>query len=105
MSLGAEVLRELIRRVRKPLGCSGCRRTKDEVGHLVAGPGVYICESCVRRAADGLKMGLEVQFKRRCSFCGKTTRIAPLGENTRQAVCGECTGLILNVLRQAELQS
>jgi ATP-dependent protease Clp ATPase subunit len=29
------------------LYCSFCRKDKENVGMLVAGPGVYICESCI----------------------------------------------------------
>ncbi len=27
--------------------CSFCGKTKDEVAHLIAGPGVFICDECV----------------------------------------------------------
>jgi hypothetical protein len=29
------------------LRCSFCGKTKDEVSHLIAGPGVFICNECV----------------------------------------------------------
>jgi ATP-dependent protease Clp ATPase subunit len=29
------------------LACSFCARTEKQVAKLVAGPGVYICDSCV----------------------------------------------------------
>jgi ClpX C4-type zinc finger len=32
--------------------CSFCGKTKDEVGRLVAGPGVFICDGCVRLCAE-----------------------------------------------------
>ncbi len=31
----------------KKLRCSFCDKTQDEVGRLVAGPGVYICDECI----------------------------------------------------------
>ncbi len=31
----------------KELKCSFCGRSKDSVGKLIAGPGVYICDECV----------------------------------------------------------
>src|SRR5205823_3619233 len=34
--------------------CSGCGRGKDDVAHLVAGPGVYVCDECFGQAARRL---------------------------------------------------
>ena len=31
--------------------CAFCTKTPDEVRHMVAGPGVYICDACVEAAA------------------------------------------------------
>jgi ATP-dependent Clp protease ATP-binding subunit ClpX len=31
--------------------CAFCTKTPDEVQHMVAGPGVYICDACVEAAA------------------------------------------------------
>lgn len=39
---------------RKDSTCSFCGRPANEVGHLVAGPGVWICAGCVEIAADVL---------------------------------------------------
>ncbi len=36
----------------KDLRCSFCNRSADEVSQLVAGPHVYICDSCVATATD-----------------------------------------------------
>ncbi|MFJ7953634.1 ClpX C4-type zinc finger protein [Lysinibacillus sp. NPDC096418] len=35
--------------------CSFCRRTKEEVGELVNGPGVTICKSCLEFGAEIIK--------------------------------------------------
>ena len=32
---------------KKQIRCSFCGKTQDEVGQLVEGPGVYICDQCV----------------------------------------------------------
>ncbi len=32
--------------------CAFCTKTPDEVQHMVAGPGVYICDACVHAAAQ-----------------------------------------------------
>ena len=34
------------------LACSFCGKTSDEVHNLVSGPGVYICDVCVRLCVD-----------------------------------------------------
>lgn len=31
----------------KPVRCSFCNKTQDQVGTLIAGPGVYICDECI----------------------------------------------------------
>ena len=33
---------------RPPLYCSFCRKDQDSVAKLIAGPGIYICDGCVR---------------------------------------------------------
>ena len=30
--------------------CNGCRRLKDEVTYMIAGPNVYMCDRCVAQA-------------------------------------------------------
>lgn len=37
----------LVKRKRSPLYCSFCGKEQDEVGYLVAGPNVFICNECV----------------------------------------------------------
>lgn len=37
----------LVTKKRKPLYCSFCGKEQDEVGYLVAGPAVFICNECV----------------------------------------------------------
>ena len=32
---------------RKPLRCSFCNKTQDQVRKLIAGPNVYICDECI----------------------------------------------------------
>ena len=32
--------------------CAFCTKTPDQVQHMVAGPGVYICDACVHAAAQ-----------------------------------------------------
>jgi ClpX C4-type zinc finger len=37
--------------------CSFCGKSKEQVGRLVAGPGVFICDECVRLCAEILDEG------------------------------------------------
>jgi ClpX C4-type zinc finger len=39
---------------RTPLTCSFCGKHRDDVGRLVAGPGVYICNGCIVLAVGEL---------------------------------------------------
>lgn len=36
----------------KEIRCSFCGKTQDQVGKLIAGPGVYICDECVELCSD-----------------------------------------------------
>ena len=36
----------------RELRCSFCRKSENEIEKLVAGPNVYICNTCVRIATD-----------------------------------------------------
>jgi hypothetical protein len=98
------------------LHCSFCGRAQRKTRKLVAGPGVYICESCVERAASVIASGQSdltalgpltpvppAGKGRRCSFCGKhrhqlsglaTTVNNPHGKlNTDAAICSDCLTL------------
>lgn len=37
----------VVKTTRKPLYCSFCGKEQADVGYLVAGPGVFICNECV----------------------------------------------------------
>jgi len=37
---------------KKPLRCSFCHKTQDQVRKLIAGPNVYICDECIELCAD-----------------------------------------------------
>jgi ClpX C4-type zinc finger len=64
--------------------CAFCGRAKPEVGRLIAGPGLFICERCVDLAGEVLAEGQERRDERtrlasvdrahgsaRCGFCGR----------------------------------
>jgi len=116
--VGARILAErgvvyqaLRRRVdRAGRACSFCGRSGIDVDHLVAGPGVFICERCVadasRLAAEGergeagarqsgLHLTLEKSSDIRCSFCGKrrqeVDRLVTDAEG--HSICDRCLAL------------
>jgi ATP-dependent Clp protease ATP-binding subunit ClpX len=45
---------------KRQLRCSFCGRNEDEVSKLVAGPRIYICDSCVTAAARIMSGSLDV---------------------------------------------
>jgi ClpX C4-type zinc finger protein len=96
--------------------CSFCGRAQRKTRKLVAGPGVYICESCVATAESVIatQQGRETALgpiepvpptagTRRCSFCGKprsqasglaTTVDNPHGKlKADAAICNDCLAL------------
>lgn len=107
------------RRERTPpeLSCSFCGRMQRKTRKLVAGPGVYICETCVALTDTVINSGRPAETalgkieavppndkRRRCSFCGQhrhqatglaTTIDNPAGSkvNADAAICSECLAL------------
>lgn len=77
-----------------PLACTFCGRRKAEVSHLIAGPGVFICEKCVGLARGVISSGEAAgtgadtaagrltavpgqEHRAQCSFCGKHRHQVP----------------------------
>jgi len=42
----------VVKATKKPLYCSFCGKEQAQVGYLVAGPGVFICNECVELCRD-----------------------------------------------------
>jgi hypothetical protein len=60
--------------------CTWCRRPPGEVSKLIAGPNVFICESCIVSAENAATGAADAgpfsrikrrSFTHRCAFCGK----------------------------------
>ncbi len=114
---------------RATLACSFCARGGLEVDHLIAGPGVFICEHCVSEAVrvdlasddeavpkpvGGMRVLPPTAPNATCSFCGKThpqvdrlTAAAafsqPIGDprpEVAPAICNQCV-TICHEIRQA----
>ncbi len=87
--------------------CSFCGRDQKHVKTLIAGPGVCICDQCIRDA-DGVlvsgraattptatikRVGEEAR-EQRCSFCGKRRYQVPaMASAGRAQICDECLRL------------
>jgi hypothetical protein len=94
------------RRGRLPpeLACSFCGRRQRKSRKLVAGPDVYICETCVEMAETVIRTGQaaetalgplhsvpDTMAQRRCSFCGKRRQqVTGLATADDAAICAEC---------------
>lgn len=85
--------------------CTFCKRKKAEVGRLIAGPSVFICDSCVGFAvevvgaavvpADSKPVPLD------CSFCGKSAaQVEKLVAGPGVHICDGCISLCDEILAQ-----
>jgi DnaJ-class molecular chaperone len=84
------------------LECSFCAKQKSDVGRLISGPGVVICNYCVDTfngfIADPSYVGTRAK---KCSFCGKlaeTVRKVISSANAR--ICDECIDLCNEILEE-----
>ena len=95
------------RKARRDANCTFCGRPPSEVGKLVAGPNVYICDGCVsdaERATGGRSSGKVTKAKGalpRCSFCGK--RAAPertvVGASAGK-ICSDCLRITRQIMNE-----
>ena len=81
--------------------CGGCGRTKSEVVHLIAGPGVYLCSDCFQRAARLLPPRHPSPDAIRCRFCRQPRPRADVTNVGALTVCADCLGLIDDILAEA----
>jgi len=95
------------------LSCAFCGASQENVGKLIAGPGVAICDGCARLALDLLVagesdggslrlVGGDPRDRFRCSFCGKRSRrVGHLVTGSGGVnICGECLDLCNEILRE-----
>jgi hypothetical protein len=105
------------------LSCSFCGKPQPETRKLIAGPAVFICETCAVQAASVITTGSAAQTplgliravpgaenRERCSFCGKHRQqlsgLAAMpadagGKSTRHAaICAECLELCTEIIAE-----
>jgi len=84
--------------------CTWCGRPPSEVGKLVAGPKIYICDDCAKDASRQLAKMADARpglrgARTRCSFCsrvGTGSRRVVAGKTAN--VCDECLKLCLDFM-------
>ena len=81
--------------------CRACRLPSAEGRRLIAGPGVYVCESCIALLATPESAAATVE---RCSFCGR--RDVPIaGALPSLALCAACLELSHSILAEDDRPS
>ena len=81
--------------------CRACRLPRAENRRLIAGPGIYICESCIALLATGESAAATAE---RCSFCGR--RDVPIaGAWPSLAICAACLELSHSILAEGDRRS
>jgi hypothetical protein len=99
------------RRIGPDAACTWCRRPPSEVGKLIAGPNVFICDTCVEsaeRTASGRALaGPFARMKTRsvatrCAFCGKRAHEErALVTSSAGHVCTDCLRVCRDILDTA----
>ena len=101
MGFVLNTLRRLTTRMPPTPRCGWCGRTRAAGARLLSGPGVYLCERCVRDAAAP-ERGAEATHASAvgCGFCGRIRpALRPAGPDV-VPVCGACVALLDSVLRE-----
>ena len=91
--------------------CNGCRRLKDEVTYMIAGPHVYMCDRCVAQAARQLTTRRPLTPGRprvdsvRCRICRQLRSKDEATSVGSATVCVDCLGVMEMVVAEAEQAS
>ena len=88
-------------RVRRFPRCRACRLPGGVDRRLIAGPGVYICESCIALLASRESAADAAE---RCSFCWRRD-VSITGAWPSLAICAACVELARGVLAEDDRPS
>jgi hypothetical protein len=103
------------RNLKGNLICSFCRRPQSEVAKLIAGPKVYICDTCIAAAEQSMtpspapalpgSLALAKEgSKAQCSFCRKgRTADRALLTGSAGNICGECLRVCRQILTDSSV--
>jgi ClpX C4-type zinc finger len=83
-------------RVRRFPRCRACHPPRGAGRRLIAGPGVYICESCIALLATRASAADTTE---RCSFCGRCN-VPIAGAWPSLAICAPCIELSHGILAE-----
>ena len=88
-------------RMRRFPRCRACRLPSAEGRRLIAGPGIYICESCIALFATRESAAATAE---RCALCGR--REVPIaGALPSLAICAACLELSQSILAEDDRRS
>jgi len=107
MRLTEGVRRWLRRHAVRPVHCGACGEPKGVGRRMISGPGVYLCEPCVRDAAASLvDSAAGAAAPARCRFCGQTQPPARLAQaRAPLPVCVACVRLMDGILTEDDARS
>lgn len=92
-------VRRFARRFQRPTCCSACQTPRGSGRRLISGPGVYICEVCVREASSKTADTSPT----RCSFCQKDGRASAAWPDV--AICPDCVDLAERIFSEDNRRS
>lgn len=101
MATIVERARHLARGLRRPIVCSACQLPRTAGRRMIAGPEVYICESCVD-IAEG--HATAAHSSRPCSFCGRA-EVQMAKTWPALAICASCVELARGMLAEDDRRS
>lgn len=99
-----ELSHQRVHQIVEGVACSFCDRRRAECPRMVAGPGVFICDSCTALGLHALAQGwgasdertrMEVRnIDERCCFCRRrAAKVGPLATRGMARICGHCLTL------------
>jgi len=94
------------RHMKRDIICTFCGRPPSEVSKLLAGPNVYICDSCLQQANKTLRGTAQVaafavasrRSSSKCSFCGKRGPDRQVVTTAEANICNECLGICQQII-------
>src|SRR5215467_11874813 len=86
--------------LRESVRCSGCGREKAGVVHMIAGPGVYLCNYCFEQAATQLAARRPPPDAKRCRFCRQLRATGDVTTVGNVLLCADCLGVMEMILAE-----
>lgn len=85
------------------LHCSFCGKPQSLTRKTIGGPGVYICDACVEKAASLIskrEVLSSLEGKTCCDFCGQMRRGWDLAGFSKRSICRDCIQLSREIIRE-----